>query len=438
VTAAHDPDTLVADPTHHQELRAFFEESYFLLLLDQYRDGYAAGLWGRSWDLKDGHSLKPEPSISLTWYAIEAILAYRTVPSREFMQPTLDGLRRYRLGDGSYTALKGDVSRWVRVQSTPLPSARHTAGALLVNFGVTGRIDKEDVLSLRSLCDSVNADGGWGAGGDPERPGAKSEPLSTALVLRALSEARKLGFGSVEQGMDVSHLMERGTAWLSAYFTASGHWRTFADQGTIADTAWVVSTYPNIAQLRDGAGSGVMGLLASSQNSNGGWPREPGGESEALPTIWCLRALLSVDSQSDANAVTRGLGFLLQSGWDLDDNPRGPYTPEWASLVWIASLIRTQPSSDRLARVENLASNLQARMAKYTAGYHAHFKHRLRLEYLSRPVRRILEKRLPSRRWLERVDHWARVVQQGPPPWVWAAVAGGIAILGILVTILLR
>jgi squalene-hopene/tetraprenyl-beta-curcumene cyclase len=202
-----------------------------------------------------------------------------------------DYIRKIQLEDGGWGFRKG------------LSASDTDDTSLCVLFLQLSAAEKsQQALSkgLKVLLDSQNTDGGF----TTYVRGAPSEVEVTAHVIMSLSaEQRKH-----------DSIIESACKWLATAQGADGSFRSeWVDTNlySVSQVLFAINTLSNRNSLINEMAARGGQFLLKQQNIDGGWGNFHGAQSTALSTSYALIGLLSFDRIPAAEAVARGMRFLL-------------------------------------------------------------------------------------------------------------------------------
>jgi len=202
------------------------------------------------------------------------------------------------------------------------------------------------ILALHACGLSVRSLPGVGAGGDPvkallafrDRDDSFGELSNlTAFAVFAL---RAAGYGATDPTV-------RGAGdWLGRQQNADGGFGfgTRGGASDVDDTAAVIQALVDAGV----SGAGELGrattFLARAQNPDGGFPQQPGGQSNAQSTAWAVQGLIAAGR--NPNAVTRAgsrspvgyLESLVAPDGSVRYSRTGSQTPVWVTAQALTAL----------------------------------------------------------------------------------------------------
>jgi energy-coupling factor transport system substrate-specific component len=216
------------------------------------------------------------------------------------------------------------------------------------------------ILALRACGASVHSLPGVGAGGDPvkallafrDRNGSFGDLSNlTAFAVFAL---RAAGYSAADP------LVRSAGRWLAEQQDSDGGFG-FATRGAgsdVDDTAAVVQALFDSGAPRTGSALGrATAFLIHAQNPDGGYPQQPGGQSNAQSTAWAVQGLIAAGR--NPAAVTREgsrspLGYLeslVAPDGSVRYSRTGSQTPVWVTAQALTALAgKTFPIAPPSAR----------------------------------------------------------------------------------------
>jgi prenyltransferase beta subunit len=278
-------------------------------------------------------------------------------PPRVSTAPELTYLARAQNSDGGFGAARGQAS-------TELYS-----GWVAMGLAAAGR----DPLSLRrnrhTVLDSLRAQAASLHGaGDLERtilalhacgvsvrslPGG--DPVSRLLGFRSadgsfghLSNLTSFAiFALRSAGYPPRSSVVRGAArWLARQQNVDGGFG-FGQRGGSSDVDDTAAAVQALVQARAGSGGALARagrFLIRAQNRDGGYPQQPGGESNSQSTAWAVQGLIALGR--DVSTVTRAgsrspvgyLQSLLAPDGSVRYSRTGAQTPVWVTAQALTAL----------------------------------------------------------------------------------------------------
>jgi energy-coupling factor transport system substrate-specific component len=203
------------------------------------------------------------------------------------------------------------------------------------------------ILALHACGASVHSLPGVGAGGDPvkallafrDRNGSYGDLSNlTAFAVFAL---RAAGYSAADP------LVRSAGRWLAEQQDSDGGFG-FATRGAgsdVDDTAAVVQALLDAGAPRTGSALGrATAFLIHAQNPDGGYPQQPGGQSNAQSTAWAVQGLIAAGR--NPAAVTREgsrspLGYLeslVAPDGSVRYSRTGSQTPVWVTAQALTAL----------------------------------------------------------------------------------------------------
>ena len=221
------------------------------------------------------------------------------------------------------------------------------------------------ILALHACGASVHSLPGVGAGGDPvkallafrDRNGSFGDLSNlTAFAVFAL---RAAGYSPADP------LVRSAGRWLAEQQDSDGGFG-FATRGAgsdVDDTAAVVQALFDSGAPRTGSTLGrATAFLVHAQNPDGGYPQQPGGQSNAQSTAWAIQGLIAA-GRNPAGVTREGsrspLGYLeslVAPDGSVRYSRTGSQTPVWVTAQALTALAgKTFPIAPPPARTAAVA-----------------------------------------------------------------------------------
>jgi len=221
------------------------------------------------------------------------------------------------------------------------------------------------ILALHACGASVHSLPGAGAGGDPvkallafrDRNGSFGDLSNlTAFAVFAL---RAAGYSAADP------LVRSAGRWLAEQQDSDGGFG-FAKRGAgsdVDDTAAVVQALFDSGAPRTGSTLGrASAFLIHGQNPDGGYPQQPGGQSNAQSTAWAIQGLIAA-GRNPAGVAREGsrspLGYLeslVAPDGSVRYSRTGSQTPVWVTAQALTALAgKTFPIAPPPARTAAVA-----------------------------------------------------------------------------------
>jgi energy-coupling factor transport system substrate-specific component len=285
-----------------------------------------------------------------------ALAALAAAPARGADTATAKATRyvlRAQNADGGFGARAGQRSAaletaWASMGLAatgrrPSPATARFLGATAPRVNDTGDIERT-ILGIVA------------AGGSPRRSGGVN--LVTKLVRRRRPD------GSFERLVNRTafavlalraagrtardRTVRTAAAWVAGQQNRDGGWN-FGGRGApsgVDDTAGALQALVAAGRSRRGAVARAVAFIARTQNSDGGFPLQPGAGSNAQSTAWAVQALVAAGR--DPDRVRRGesrspLGYLrtlVASDGSVRYSRTSAQTPVWVTAQALTALAR--------------------------------------------------------------------------------------------------
>ena len=409
--------------TGESNLENIFECAYLFLLIDQHEDG----LWGKSItpekkklyssfeEVQISGKRKKAESITVTFFAVDAIYAFTKNPKNPAIELALNRLPNHR-DDGGYGSFGELISAFPIPKYQIMTSCRHTANALLIYLLFQDNVDEKITESVKFLIDHANKDGGWGVTADPERE--DSDCLTTADVLQLLIEVKKRGIKDIlleNYSSKLDHAIANGLKWLKRNNEQNGGFWVFYDEGMkVQYTAVVLATFCELKNLERELYEETLDRIASLQREDGGWPLSKNGWSELSSTIWVINALVNSNMGKYTNRIERGIDFIITniSKWSYTKNLTAV---DWAMLLKLSDYKNVHISHEADDKIQNLANTINNQVFKSGNINFVRKKLPTQFHILKEPILEIAETYCPNivhrniiEKWLDKTPRWQK------------------------------
>ncbi len=221
------------------------------------------------------------------------------------------------------------------------------------------------ILALHACGASVHSLPGAGAGGDPvkallafrDRNGSFGDLSNlTAFAVFAL---RAAGYSAADP------LVRSAGRWLATQQDSDGGFG-FATRGAgsdVDDTAAVVQALFDSGVPRSGSALvRASAFLVHAQNPDGGYPQQPGGQSNAQSTAWAIQGLIAAGrnpagvTHEDSRSPLGYLESLVAPDGSVRYSRTGSQTPVWVTAQALTALAgKTFPIAPPPARTAAVA-----------------------------------------------------------------------------------